>query len=459
MSAFMIWVAAPIVIGLVLFALRRYYLLTVSLGTISCAFLAVAALILPLDSEIQVGKFVIFIPSAISLFGRQFVFTPQDRPLHVVVYLLSSFWFFAVYWAKAGRMIVPLGMIVVALLIAALAVEPFLYAGLIIALAVLVCIPILAPPGKPVQRGVLRFLTSLSLGVPFILFTGWILVGVESRPGDIDLINRSAGLLALGFVFLIGIFPFHTWVLMLSEDTHPYAAGFVFVVLPWMTSLFGLGFLDHYPWLRSEQFLLIIRWIGVVMVMVAGVWAAFEIHLGRLFGYAALVETGLILTSASLADNQGMLFELGVPRTVSLAVWALALSVLRRKVPDLKFGSVAGVGRSFPVVGSALIMAQFSVAGVPLLAGFPLRLSIWNSVAEVDLLAALALLAGSFGLMASGLRVLTVLVTGSQEKPWSISETPDVLILLGVAVSFLLFYGVFPQLIAQPLYDALQLLP
>jgi len=456
MSAFLVWVAVPALVGLGLFVLRRFYLLSVSLGTLFCAGMSLLAWRLPLDTDIQFSRFTFYISSAQDLFGRQFVLEARDRPILVVVYLLACFWFFAVYWIRAGRMLVPLGIVLIALLIAALMVEPFLYAGLLIALAVLVCVPILAPPGSPVRRGVLRFLTSLSLGVPFILFTGWILAGVESRPGDLFLIYRSAGLLALGFVFLLGIFPFHTWVLMLSEDIHPYAAGFVLSVLPWMISLFGLGFLDHYTWLRSDYFLTLLRWAGVAMVAMAGLGAAFEIHLGRIYGFAILTETGLILASAGLPNASALLFELGAPRTVSLAVWALALSVLRSRSKGMNFGSLAGWGRAYPVAAAALILAQFSVAGVPILAGFPLRLTIWNTLASMDIFAALGLVLGSLGMIASGLRVMAVLVTGPQDNPWSITEPREVLTLMALAIFFLLFFGIFPQVLTVPLFNTLQ---
>ncbi len=459
MSSFVVWVLLPVLVGLGLFILRRFYLLSVSLATAFCALMALLAWRLPLDTEIRLGRFSLFVASSVSLFGRQFVLENQDRPLLIVVYLIACFWFFAAYWARAGRMLAPLGIVVIALLISALSVEPFLYAGLLITLAGLVCIPILSPPGNSARPGVLRFLTSVCLGLPFILFTGWVLTGVQARPGDVDLINRSAAMLALGFIFLMGVFPLHTWVLMISAEAHPYAAGFVFVVLPWMVSLLGLNFLDHYTWLRSDNFLLVLRWIGMLMVAVAGVWSAFETHLGKIFGYAVLMETGLILTSASLPAAPQLLFEQVIPRSVSLGVWALALTILRRQAPELTYRSVNGLGRSLPVASGALILAQFSTAGVPLLAGFPLKLTIWNEIAGVDMLAAFGLLLGAFGLMTSGLRVLGVLVTGPQENPWQLNEPREVLVLMSIAVFFLLVYGIFPQIFTYPLFTALHAVP
>ncbi len=459
MSTFFVWAVIPAVIGAALFLIRRFYLLSASLGSAFCALMAFLAWRLPIDSEINLGRVTVFIASSISIFGRQFALHDHDRPLLIIIYLLASFWFFAAYWSRAGRMMVPLGIIAISLLIAAFAVQPFLYAGLLIVLAAFACVPILASPGRLAGKGVLRFLISVSLGAPFILFTGWMLAGVETRPGDVELVNRAAALLCLGIVLLMGIFPFHTWVLMLSQEVHPYAAGFVLVVFPWMVSLFGLNFLQQYAWLNAGEIMFVLRWIGVITAAVAGIWAAFERHLGRLFGYAVLIETGLVIAAASLPTGRELVFEMILPRTVSLGVWALALTIVRRQVNDLQFQSVSGLGRSFPVASAALILAQLSVAGVPLLAAFPLRLALWDAMAQTDFPAALSLLAGSVGLVISGLRVLAVLVTGEQENPWKLTEPAEVLTLMSIAIFFLLVSGIFPQFFLPLLLNALQAFP
>ena len=56
---------------------------------------------------------------------------------------------------------------------------------------------------------------ALFLAMPFILFAGWLLAGVESSPGDIELVVQSATLLALGFSFLLAVFPLYSWIPLL----------------------------------------------------------------------------------------------------------------------------------------------------------------------------------------------------------------------------------------------------
>jgi formate hydrogenlyase subunit 3/multisubunit Na+/H+ antiporter MnhD subunit len=459
MSAAILWIVSPLFVAVVLFFLRRFYRLSVSLGSISAILLAVLALILPIGQEIRFGSRVFEISSVQFVFGRQFAIANNDRLLLSIIFALTSFWFLAAYVARAGRMFIPLGLAIVALLIAALAVEPFLYAGLLIGMAVLASIPVLAPPGSPVARGVLRFLTFTGLGLPMILFTGWMLAGVEARPGDEALISRASALLALGFMLLVGVFPFHSWVLMLSEKAHPYVVAFLLNTIPWMVTLFGLGFLESFTWLQNDQVYATLRLVGVLMVALAGFWSAFERHLGRQMGYAALVEIGFSVVAIGLPGGISIFFAMVVPRAVSLAVWGLGLSAIKLRSPGLSYREVAGLGRSLPLAAAALVLAQLSIAGFPVLAGFPVNYVVWTRLAHVDGFIALGLLLGSIGLIIAALRTLTVLVTGLDETPWVIQEPGLLGGFLVAAILALFVIGIFPQFFLPPLLSGLSSFP
>lgn len=459
MSAPIIWIFFPLVAAGALFLLRRYYRVSVALGTVLALFLAVLALILPLDQEIQVGNRAFSISSVQFLFGRQFVISNGERALLSLVYIIPAFWFLPVFASRAGRMLVPLGLAIVALLTAALAVEPFLYAGLLIGLAVLASIPILAPPGFPIERGVLRYLTFSTLGLPLILFTGWMLAGVEARPGDAAMVSRASAMLGLGFMLLMGVFPFHTWVLMLSEKGHPYAVSFVLFILPWMVTLFGLGFLDQYAWMNNPQFYALLRLVGALMVAALGFWCAFERHLGRLMGYNILIQTGFSIVVIGLSSGLSVFFATIVPRVVSLAICGLSLSVIKSRAPGLAFRDVAGLGRSLPLTASALVMAQLSIAGLPVMAGYPVNFSVWISLARLDTLAFFGILLGSVGIIVAALRTLTVLVTGPGDAPWSVKEDGFTGTLIGLAILAMLVVGIFPQFFLPPLLNTVTSFP
>jgi NADH-quinone oxidoreductase subunit N len=452
MSAPLLWIGLPGMLAAALLLLQRSEKLVALLATLTTLSLAALAWWLPVQERFFIGRWTLTFQDTLFVLGRSFTLAEADRPALVVLYLTSTFWFGAAYVARPGRLFIPLGLGMVVLLTAAVAVEPFLYAALLIEMAVLVSIPFLISVGKPVGPGVLRYLTFQTLGMPFILFTGWMLSGVEASTGELVVIPHASVLIGLGFALLLAIFPFHTWIPMLAKEGHPYATAFVFLLLPGTISLLGLGFLDRFAWLRaSESTYELLRTTGIVMVAIAGVWAAFQTSLDRMLAYAIILEIGLSFIALGLAQGEeaatylGIFFAALLPRGLSLGVWALALSVIQMRFQDLSFREVQGLARIAPIACGSLVLAHFSLAGFPLLASFPVRLALMEGLSQISLFSALWVLFGSLGMVIGGLRTLAVLVMGSEEQNWQLTETWTQRIYLTAGVVNLLILGLVPQ--------------
>ena len=311
--------------------------------------------------------------------------------------------------------------------------------------------------GQKPGKGVIRFLIFQSLGVPFILFSGWLLAGIGANPGDLGLVQQAATFLGLGFAFLLAIFPFYSWIPLLAEETHPYVVGFLLWMLPTVTLFYALGFLDSYTWLRDASFLkTFLTLVGTLMVVTGGLLAAFQRHLGRIMGYAIIVETGFSLLALSLGDPTGLniFLLLLIPRTISLSVWALTLSILKEQAPGLSLQDLKGLGHVWPFASSALVLANLSLAGMPLLAGFPAHQAIWEGLARVSLPVAFWVLVGSLGLFASAVRVLAALTAAPVGTPWGARETRTQRLFLAIGIVGLFLLGLFPEW-ALPLWTKL----
>ncbi len=171
-----------------------------------------------------------------------------------------------------------------------------------------------------------------------------------------------------------------------------------------------------------------------------------------MMGYAAITETGLLILAMSLrsAEVVNVAFLLLIPRGLVLAVWALALSIIKREAYSLRFTEVQGLARSYPITVAALFLAHLSVTGFPLLAGFPPRLALWQELAGRSIAISFWVFLGMLGLLIGAIRTLAVFVMGEENQPWALKESWVQGIMLGVGMGGLFILGMFPQIL-QPL--------
>ena len=121
MSAPLIWILIPLGMVPLLWIPRRERV-TASLGGGLTLLLAVTAWELPLETVLRLGPWPIKIASTLEILGRRLILTNADRPLLALIYGMAAFWFLASAAAGNSRRLVTLGLAIVALLVASLAV-------------------------------------------------------------------------------------------------------------------------------------------------------------------------------------------------------------------------------------------------------------------------------------------------------------------------------------------------
>jgi formate hydrogenlyase subunit 3/multisubunit Na+/H+ antiporter MnhD subunit len=455
MSAPVLWIVVPLVFGMLLLFVYNQRVLSLLGGSMAVA-LALLAQFVPIDVAITLASYSFEIEPSLTVLGRVLLIQPAEGSLLALIYGAAALWFFGAEASVRATRIVPVGFMIIALMVASIAVEPFLFAALFIEMAILLAIPMLTSIYRPPGRGIVRFLIYQTLGMPFILVAGWLLSGVEASPGDLALAAQSAAMLGLGFAFLLAIFPLYSWIPLLLEEISPYAAGFLLWILPTMTIIFGAGFLDRYSWLRSSpEAGLALRYVGLLMVVTGGAFAAFQRHFGRIMAYGSIAETGFSLLALSLDARLGVpiLFLLIPARALGLAVWALSLTIIRENVETMRFGAAQGILRSLPLAGTGMIVASLSTGAFPLLAGFPARLALWEGLSRVSLGAALWMGLGIVGLLTSTFRSLAVISMAEEYSSWQPRENLTQMLMLGLGMLGLLFLGLFPQTLQVFLAD------
>ena len=458
MSAPIIWIVIPLFLSILLFMIRSNRLLALISGGVISALLALFALTFKIESVFPLGPLSVEISSTLAVLGRNFVISDSDRSILLLMYSLCAFWIFGSRISGANSFFVPNILAIISLFVAALSVQPFLYAALIIEIAVLISMPIFFQRGKPVKQGILRFLVFQTLAVPFILFSGR---GFEVAPSSIDsqLAYFQAGiLLAIGFGLWLAIFPFYSWIPLLAEDGHPYSAGFIFSILPTTTFIFFLEFFNSYNWLREQAILFsIIQVLGIVMIVLGGLFAAFQRSLSRLLGYAVMVEIGFSLLALSLNQVigwQSYILVL-VPRLISIAICALAISILKNQEISLDINRLQGLFIKFPFTSVGFILGWFTFSGLPLLPGFPTKLPILIGLSEISLQPIIFVSIGLFGLFVAGFRFLAIIFSERESSKPVESEPLLQKVFFFIGSSSLLIIGLFPSVFLTPFLSLL----
>jgi NADH:ubiquinone oxidoreductase subunit 2 (subunit N) len=458
MNAPIIWVFIPLVFALFAWIFRNNRTFIVYLIGGLCGLLTIFALTVKIGLIFPLGPINIEIGTTLDILGRKFIIEDGDRYLLAIFYGIGALWTFGSGISGTNSFFVPNGLAMIALLLAALAVQPFLYAALLIEIAVLLSIPMLVQPDELVKLGVFRYLIFQTMAVPFILLAGW---GFEQAPisqNSQQVYYLAAVLLGLGFSFWLAVFPFYTWIPLIAKEGNSYTAGFIFSTIPNTALFLLLDFYNKYSWLRTEPiFSESIQILGVIMVVTGGFWAASQRIVTNLFGYIVIVETGFALLAFSLNTPVGWQVYVAafLPRMMALALCSLALAIWKNKNIYPSLENLQGEFYKHPFVATSFLVGWFSLSGLPLLSGFPIRLSILTGLANTSLAISIWAAIGSFGLFIAGFRMISAFFARSESNKIEIQETTIQVIFLSVGSMVLFIMGLVPNIFLTPLQELL----
>ncbi len=453
LSTPILWVFLPLFISLITGIFYRSRILGIILTCTTSFGLSALAAFFPEDMVISIGPLTLAFVENLGILGRQIIISYQILPFIAFIYFSTGVWAAGSVRLSVPESFRPTSLVVTALLTAALGVEPFLYAALFIEGAILFSIPMLSPLLSKTHPGILRFLSLQTLALPFILLAGWLLSGVETLPPDSPLIVQTMIILGLGIGLWLAVFPFHSWVPMVTEKAHPLPVSFVLFIFPTFITLFSLNFLDRYTFLRTSQGLYqSLRSIGTLMIVLGGLWTAYQDDIKRAFGFSALTETGFLLLVIGLADQGGLslLLMLFPAHAVSFFLWGFTLSLFETREDSHSIKALHGFALRYPIISSGLLIAQLSVAGLPLFATFPIKIALFSDAFAINSALGAWIFVGSLGLFFFTIRLLINLVTPNKEQAitsWVLTEKSSVYLPILLIILAMIIMGLFPHAI------------
>ena len=456
----MVWIILPVLLGLGLVLIQRNSRLSAVLGSLFPLILALLAIIFSNGLTLNVlGRFFT-LEDSLLIFGRTIQITTNQLGIIALFYFLCFVWNLLSGPFKIGRWFNSLSLIITALWVSVQFINPFLYSAVVIELIALISVPLLSPRGIPAKSGVIRFLSMQTIAMPLILMSGWMVAGIETSPSAEQLIYRGSLLVIAGFSLWAGIFPLHSWLPMLAEESHPWIISFLMTIMQIGLAIFFLKFLNQYPWLRNlEEIKPVLKWIGVLCVVSAGGIAAFQMKLSRIIGYFFLSGTGYIVLTMAF-QQPGWLELLTIyllPRAFSYWSIGYTFSLLREALDSdkLDFPELTGLFWRYPLITVLLLCSFLNIIGMPLFSLFPAHRVIWSILASESLPIRLLISLGLLGMITLFLRLLGKVIQPPEIAEQDKKERAILIVPVIVIVIIMVLGGLLPQIYSTPVQNLL----
>ena len=466
MTTSTIWILFPLVLSILLMAVHRLQKLSVWIACLGSLFLSIAAFVFPETLEFSLGSRNYIFDDTFLIFNRALTLTATQLRTVAMFYLFSFLWNIVGARFSVSRWFPTVSLATTALWVSTLAVEPFLYAALIVELIVLISVLLLTPRGEQAGSGVMRYLVSQTIALPFILLSGWMVTGIESAPSASVLILRGTVMILIGFSLWLAVFPLHSWMPMLAEKSHPWVFSFIFLMQQTSLSIFLLKVLDQFAWLRNLSGVFpAMQWAGVLTLLAGGVLASMQTKVNRILAYIVLIETGYsVLAIGLIGQGGGEALALSLlPRALAYWQWSYTLSSIHQIAPEIDGScpSLRGLFTRLPFHSLSLIISLLGLLGLPGLGLFPAKRLLWNSGAGLTFGYTTLLGLDVAGMALFILRLMHTLLTNDPNLPTpglsgKGEESLPRMLVLFLLTLLLLLLGIFPHIFLNPFLGILE---
>lgn len=210
--------------------------------------------------------------------------------------------------------------------------------------------------------------------------------GGESTP----LVVLAITFVIIGFGFKVSAVPFHTW----APDTYEGAPTPVTAFLAVASKAAGFVALlivvrVAFP-TRTDVIEPLLWALSALTMVVGNVIALRQTNLVRMLAYSGIAQAGYILAPLAVAGVQPGGFDQAI-ESVSTYLWiymamnlgAFAVVIAAaRKTGSAEIDDLAGMVRYAPGLAVAMVLFMFSLAGIPPLAGWYAKFSIFSALVE-----------------------------------------------------------------------------
>jgi len=448
LNAPVIWIIFPAVISIFLFLIKNRKIRDYLFIGISFVF-AVLTLLIKIDLSGERGLFAIGVSSILNILGRNFILLENDKFLIFMIYLFNGIWGVASIILKKHARFIPFGLMYTGFLLAAVSVEPFLYSTLIIEIAIILSIPLLVNSQADRKNGISRYLIFQTMAMPFILLAGWFLAGGEINPVNSEQLVQATLLLGLGFIFWLAIFPFHSWVPMVFDETDPIDSGFIFLLLQSVFFILILKYINGFAWLRTYPvFFQALRFLGIIMAGFGSLGLFFEKSIRKLIGYEFLHSIGILLVAVGLSSTRGItLFTYLIgSRLISFSLLSWSVSNFESMEKRMSVLGFSDLTKKRPIAAAGFLFSLLSLSGMPLTIGFPPLQTLYQYLATDYPTVVILMIFSNILITVTVLKFIKEILRNNYEFQYLLNAVKANLFIFSILIIFIIS-GFFPRTI------------
>ncbi len=285
--------------------------------------------------------------------------------------------------------------------------------------------------------------------------TNWI----KANPNLNPLFILGTVLIGIGFLFKVASVPFHMWMPDVYEGAPTSVTNFMTtglkaaVFAAFLRVFISTGYGDDVVTLLDKGFHNMLWILAVLTMLIGNIVALTQKNIKRMLAYSSIAHTGYLLVgfisgAKSEYGFSSVVMYLITYVVMNIGAFAVVSLMAEKGDRNLEIDSLSGVGFKHPVLGFAMTVFMFSMAGVPPTAGFAGKYLIFSSAVQSGevLLAVLGVLCSAISAYYY-LRVIVFMYmkedSGKSKFQFSLTNT----IVIAVATIGTLQFGLFPTVL------------
>lgn len=419
----------PFAMATGLYLLRKQEMTAIAGGMLTIIVQIALVLQLPVDTPVRI-------------LGLTMTADPLGRMVMLTILGVALFSFAVAFFITHGEHFVPVTLLILGFTntTVLLLQEPFVATLLMVSSGLLTILAIVDLPSESsllVERSplitALHYLVVV-LVAGFAMYMAYVLLTIywpteQSRQGSPA--HLIMALLIAGFGMRLAIFPFHSWLIEVSEHAEPMVTVLILTALNSTSLLFLITTFQFFPVIVSENEhgMNMLMYLGLTTTILGALFGLATPHLRRTPSYLIVANSGLMLfgvASTSSTGLAGAIFEL-FNQMIAVIIIYVSIALLER--PD---GRPVATIRSdllwrWPLAGTGLIGGLLLLLGMPPFSSFTSKLLLYDAAARTGANFSILIGIGSLLMLAAIARLLYERLLGAAEE-LSTEEMPILLV-------------------------------